>query len=218
MITRFLPLAAVLLFFGIGFVWRAWLQYRRHGRAGIILFHSHRTDQFFRDALFMSLLAATSLQAIFAAFVPSFVYANQILVWPHPAVATVGGVTLLAAGMLFMVIAQLHLGASWRIGIEEDARPGLVVKGLYSVSRNPIFLGMFIVLAGLVVLMPTWISLAVLVGSILCVRSQVLEEEAYLSAAYGKKYLRYARMVGRFVPGMGRLVCPVAVHAVRSAN
>ncbi len=218
MTPRYLPLIAVTLFFAIGFVWRAWLQYRRHGRAGVFLFHSRRTDQFLRDALFMALLVATTLQAILTAFVPNFVAANQILVWSHPVAATLGGTLLLTAGLLFMAMAQRHLGASWRIGIEEDARPGLVVRGLYAISRNPIFLGMFIVLAGLVVLTPTWLSLAVLVGSILCVRAQVLEEEAYLSAAYGKKYRRYARVVGRFVPGLGRLVCPVAVPAVRPAK
>ena len=30
----FLPLVGVVLFFAIEFVWRAWLEYRRHGDAG----------------------------------------------------------------------------------------------------------------------------------------------------------------------------------------
>ena len=39
-------------------------------------------------------------------------------------------------GLVLMVTAQLHLGASWRIGIEAGARPGLVTGGLYAVSRD----------------------------------------------------------------------------------
>lgn len=218
MLTRFIPLIAVTLFFAIGFLWRAWLQRRRHGRTGVILFHSRRWDQRCRDLLFIALWGATSVQAIAAATVPELVLANRAWSWPQPDAATAAGAMLLAVGLLFLVVAQLQLGQSWRIGIEEDARPGLVVHGLYSVSRNPIFLGMFTVLAGLVVLLPTWLSLAVLVGSIWCVRSQVLEEEAYLSGAYGHKYWQYAGVVGRFVPGLGRLAGPVTQRTVRSTN
>jgi protein-S-isoprenylcysteine O-methyltransferase Ste14 len=104
-----------------------------------------------------------------------------------------------------MVAAQLRLGASWRIGIDEGASPGLVTAGLYQLCRNPIFLGMFVTLAGLVVLLPTWISAAVFVGTIVCIRHQVLAEEAYLTSTYGEAYQKYAGRVGRFLPGLGRL-------------
>jgi hypothetical protein len=38
------------------------------------------------------------------------------------------GIALLFGGIAFVVIAQLHLGASWRIGIEEGSRPGLETR------------------------------------------------------------------------------------------
>ena len=63
---------------------------------------------------------------------------------------------------------------------------------------------MFILLAGLTVLIPTGLSLVVLVSTIACVHLQVLEEEAYLNDAYGQSYRDYARQVGRFLPGLGR--------------
>jgi protein-S-isoprenylcysteine O-methyltransferase Ste14 len=104
-----------------------------------------------------------------------------------------------------MVLAQLHLGASWRIGIDEGACPGLVTGGLYRFCRNPIFFGMFLAVAGLAVLQPTWLSAVAVVGAVAAVRAQVLEEESYLLTTYGDAYRAYARRVGRFAPGLGRL-------------
>ena len=62
-----------------------------------------------------------------------------------------------------------------------------MIGGLYRVSRNPIFLGMFASLAGLAILLPTAASVAMLVLAIGCVRAQVLEEEAYLLRTYGAR-------------------------------
>ncbi len=205
MIAHFLPVTGIVLFFAVGFVWRAWLQYRRYGRAGVILFHSARWGQRLRDALFVVLLLATTAQALIAAGSPEALGSLSILPPPADGVGLVAGGLLLFGGGVLLVVAQLHLGSSWRIGIEEGASPGLVTGGLYAVCRNPIFLGVFVTLAGLVILLPTWVSVTVLVGGIACVRSQVREEEAYLLATYGEAYRGYARRVGRFLPGLGRL-------------
>jgi protein-S-isoprenylcysteine O-methyltransferase Ste14 len=204
MVSRFLPLAGVVLFFAVGFVLRPWLQYRRYGHVGILLFRSARRGQRLRDALFVVLLVAAAAQAVALAVSPGSLSSLGLLPPPTDLAWSGVGGSLLVGGTVLLVMAQLHLGASWRIGIEEGARPGLVTRGLYRFCRNPIFLGLFIGLAGLVVLQPTWISAAVLLGGILCVRSQVLEEEAYLSATYGDAYRDYARHVGRFLPGVGK--------------
>jgi len=104
-----------------------------------------------------------------------------------------------------LVVAQLNLGASWRIGIEEGSSPGLVTSRFYRFCRNPIFLAILILLTGYVLLLPTRLSLVLLVGAFIGIRQQVLTEEAYLSRMYGDAYRSYAHRVGRFVPGVGRL-------------
>lgn len=142
-------------------------------------------------------------QAAAAALVPDAMAGLYLL--PGGAGAQAAGAVFLFGGTALMVLAQLHLGASWRVGIDAGARPGLVTGGLYRFCRNPIFLSMFLALAGLAVLLPTWFSAAALVGAVVGVRAQVLEEEAYLAAAYGAAYRGYARRVGRFLPGLGRL-------------
>jgi protein-S-isoprenylcysteine O-methyltransferase Ste14 len=205
MLARILPLVGIVLFLGVGVVWRSWLQYRRHGHAGIILFRSHETRQRIHDAMFVLVLLVLTVQTMTFALSP-LALAGIYVVPPLSGNGAIAiGSLLVFGGVAFMVLAQLHLGASWRIGIDEGARPGLVTVGLYRFCRNPIFLGMFVCLAGFAVLVPTWLSIAVLLGTILGVRRQVLEEEAYLLRTYGADYRAYARRVGRFVPGLGGL-------------
>jgi len=115
------------------------------------------------------------------------------------------GAALLAAAIVLMTLAQLQMGKSWRIGIEEDARPGLVTWGLYRFCRNPIFTAMLVALAGLFLLTPSGLTLAILLGAYLGIRRQVADEESYLRRSYAVDYPAYAAQVGRFLPWLGRL-------------
>ena len=107
-------------------------------------------------------------------------------------------------GLIFLVAAQLDLGASWRIGIEDGAKPGLVERGFYRFSRNPIFLALLIVIAGYAALLPTLLSLILLAVQFVGIRLQIAAEEAYLLRSYGEAYRSYARRVGRLLPWVGR--------------
>jgi protein-S-isoprenylcysteine O-methyltransferase Ste14 len=77
--------------------------------------------------------------------------------------------------------------------------------GSSNFSRNPIYLGMIGSLAGITLTLPTWFSIGMAAGVVWCIRTQTIEEEAYLERTYGEAFRQYAADVGRFVPGLGRL-------------
>lgn len=204
MLLRLLPLIGATLFVG-SICWRTWLHARRYGSSGIVLFRSWRKGQNIRDGLLLVLVLLVLGQAVVAAVRPdSIVALGMISGWAGALRQTVGA-AVLCGGVILMILGQIQLGSSWRIGIEEGARPGLVTTGLYSFCRNPIFLGMLVTLTGYTLLLPTWLSLVMLVGTFIGNRQQVMAEEAYLLRAYGDDYRAYARQVGRFLPGAGRL-------------
>ena len=117
------------------------------------------------------------------------------------------GVGLLAAGLGITVKAQLDMGASWRIGVDPGERTALATRGLYRHVRNPIYTGMVLVWIGEALLVPNALSLA---GTLLMIAAMETVvrgvEEPYLLGAHGEGYRAYARSVGRFVPGIGRLL------------
>jgi protein-S-isoprenylcysteine O-methyltransferase Ste14 len=197
---RLLPLIGVALLVAIPFGWRSWLQRRRHGTRGVFLFRSKERGQMLRDGLLLLVLLLLAGQAVVAVAWPDALRAVVVAPWLRWA-----GAALLSGGLILLVAAQLNLGASWRIGIEEGAKPGLVERGLYRFCRNPIFLALLIAITGYTALLPTLLSLILLAGQFVGMRLQIAAEEAYLLRTYGEGYRSYARRVGRLLPWLGRL-------------
>ncbi|WET50026.1 isoprenylcysteine carboxylmethyltransferase family protein [Chryseobacterium indologenes] len=107
------------------------------------------------------------------------------------------GVMLLA--FIWVVIAQLQMKDSWRIGIDECMKTKLVTTGLFQFSRNPIFLGMTLSLVGFFLAFPTVIALFLaIIGSIL-MQIQIRLEEEHLLKQHGSVYLTYKKRVGRML-------------------
>lgn len=204
MIWTWLPLIGVVILLGV-LCWRSWWQRRRYGSRGVLLFKSQRWQEKLREALGVALVLILVGQAVQAAVRPQSLAPMAAPDLLTAAIGHVTGAVLLFGGIALLVAAQLNLGASWRIGIEEGVSPGLVRNGFYRFCRNPIFLAILIMLAGYTLLLPTRLSLALLVGAFIGIRRQVLTEEEYLSRTYGDAYRAYARRVGRFVPGIGKL-------------
>lgn len=121
------------------------------------------------------------------------------------AVEIVGAVAALA-GLAVVLAAQRDMGDSWRVGVDERERTDLVGRGLFGVVRNPVFSGMGLFVAGVTAAVPTPLTIGALVAFVVAIHLQVRSvEEPYLRRVHPDTYPAYARRVGRFVPGLGRL-------------
>lgn len=203
MLTSYLPLAGILTLVVIGLVVRPLIQFARYGASGILLFKGGRAHKF-RDAMLMLLLTGFIAQGISG---PRGGTIARLLVADGSAAHSVlhgAGIALILFGTLFFAAAQLNLGASWRIGIDPYAAPGIVSSGLYRLSRHPIYLGFLTVFTGYAAMLPTPLSIVLLVCAYALFRGQANAEEAYMLRTYGEPYRAYARQVGRFLPGLGR--------------
>ena len=176
---------------------------RRYGRSPIRLSGSGGAMDRIREAaliLFGVLLVWQAVAAAFGLYIPL----GNRLFDPLPALGTI----VAFAGALLILSAIATMGASWEIPVsaERDSpAAGLITSGPFRFSRNPIYLGFGITIVGWMLLIPAILSLVIVIGAILNLRYQALEEEEYLIRTYGADYEAWAREVGRFVPWFGRL-------------
>jgi protein-S-isoprenylcysteine O-methyltransferase Ste14 len=116
------------------------------------------------------------------------------------------GIGLAVAGICLTFGAQLAMGDSWRVGVDPEERTELVTSGPFAHVRNPIYSAMLPTILGLVLIVPSGLSIAGLLVLILGLELQVrLVEEPYLQRVHGDAYVDYVARVGRFVPGLGLL-------------
>jgi protein-S-isoprenylcysteine O-methyltransferase Ste14 len=197
-----LALAIYIAFFAVAFGWRMWLQYRRTGDTG---FRGFLSGTGLIDALgsLFVVLAATlpAVAAIAARFglAATFDRVNTIS-------ANRVGLALAALGFIIVIVAQLQMRDSWRVGVDRRETTALVTGGLFDLIRNPIYTGSFLAIAGVFLIVPNVLSALALILIVPGLEIQVRRvEEPYLLRTHGDSYRTYARRVGRFIPGIGRL-------------
>ena len=199
--------ALALYLFGAGVVFgvRTWAHRRRTGSSGFNgISGSTGSLSWWGGVLFVLALllgAASPALALAGAVLPPAWLSNRWL-------ASVGFV-LAMVGFAGALAAQTGMGASWRIGVNAGERTELVTSGIFALVRNPIFTAMVVAMAGIALMVTTWVSLAALVSLVAAVQIQVrVIEEPYLARVHRQEYRRYAARVGRFVPRPGRWRLP----------
>jgi len=119
--------------------------------------------------------------------------------WLEISILKYTGFALIHLALLWIIVAQVQMSNSWRVGIDHSAKTELKTDGLFSVSRNPVFLGMLLTLAGVFLIIPNAITLLVFVVSTLLFQVQVRLEEEYLRNTHGENYLQYCQKTGRWI-------------------
>ena len=115
-------------------------------------------------------------------------------------VCIVVGAALSLAGLTLIVLARRELTRH-----SQPADPGhptsqVVTSGVFAISRNPLYLGVVCVLAGiaLAVNLP-WVLVLLLPSLVLCHSVLIVPEERYLGAKLGAEYRTYAATVHRWL-------------------
>jgi choline dehydrogenase-like flavoprotein/protein-S-isoprenylcysteine O-methyltransferase Ste14 len=109
------------------------------------------------------------------------------------------GVAGYLASLVLVVQAQRTMGRSWRIGIDKGTT-SLVTEGVYSVVRNPIYVGAIGCGWSMLAISPSWITFGGALVYLVFIQFQARLEERHLGNLHGASYRRYVDSVGRFLP------------------
>ena len=109
------------------------------------------------------------------------------------------GSILIHLSLLWISVAQYQMSNSWRIGIDENNKTELITKGLFSYSRNPIFLGMIISVTGIFFILPNAITFFLMLSTYIVIQIQIRLEEKFLEKQHGQEYLSYKQTTKRLL-------------------
>jgi len=105
---------------------------------------------------------------------------------------------LLILSLIIVWVAQSQMKKSWRIGIDDKNRTELITQGLFSISRNPIFLGIMVANMGLFLIIPNAFTLLIVSLSAVSINTQIRLEESFLEKTHETRYTDYRKMVRRW--------------------
>jgi protein-S-isoprenylcysteine O-methyltransferase Ste14 len=194
---------ALVLFavFGVlGFGWRSWLQYRRTGSTGFRGTSGRigSTEWIAGVGFVVALMVAVSA--------PILQRVNLIAPLDGLSAAWIQatGIAVAIVGIAATVYAQLEMGDSWRIGVDEQETTTLVRTGVFRRVRNPIYTAMFTFGLGIALVTPNLVACAGFILLVAAIELQVRRvEEPHLLRTHRDAYRAYTATVGRFIPGVG---------------
>ena len=188
-----LYVVALVVLFGV----RSWVQRRRTGSAGFHGISGTPADAGWLGGVLFVVAMVLGLAG------PSLAVADVVATDP-PLGLQIAGLVLALVGFAATLAAQTGMGESWRIGVDTGERTELVTTGVFAHVRNPIFTAMVVAQLGVVLMVPTWVSVLALVVLVVAVQLQVRAvEEPYLRSVHGDAYGTYSAATGRFLPGIG---------------
>jgi protein-S-isoprenylcysteine O-methyltransferase Ste14 len=116
--------------------------------------------------------------------------------------ANVMAVLLLVAGFAlgFAAVITFRKARTTLNPMKPEASSALVTSGVFSRSRNPIYLGMLLVLCGWAISLANLLAFIFLPLFVLYMnRFQIMPEERFISARFGSEYQTYIRRVRRWL-------------------
>jgi protein-S-isoprenylcysteine O-methyltransferase Ste14 len=113
--------------------------------------------------------------------------------------ARAAGAALVAAGLALFGLALAAFGDGWRVGIDTERPGALVTRGVFRLSRNPIFVFMNLYAWGTFLLSGRLFFLVFAAVASAGLHAQIRREESFLADTYGEAYRAYCAATPRYL-------------------
>jgi protein-S-isoprenylcysteine O-methyltransferase Ste14 len=137
---------------------------------------------------------ARIMHAVFLPMIVSFIYAIFLplrlgTAWLY------SGLVVYLLGVGFSIVGILNFATS--------PKDEVITKGLYSISRNPMYIGLILMQVGLGIICSSWVYLLLTLVLLILLNENLSAEERYCLYRYGDSYRRYKNKTPRWI-GMPR--------------
>jgi len=108
-------------------------------------------------------------------------------------------ITICTISLIWFAITLKVFGDSFRVGIDEDTKEGLITTGTFALSRNPIYIAFIGFFLGVFLSYPTIVTSIFLIFLTIMIHRQILREEEFLKRHYAKEYEEYSANARRYI-------------------
>jgi len=113
------------------------------------------------------------------------------------------GISLICLGLVIYIAAWVSLSNTWRIGHDHELKGDLIRKGIYRISRNPMYLFYDLYFVGTFMINGALIFLIMSILLIITLHYLIIQEEKYLNLNYGESFITYTYQTRRYLNWRG---------------
>ncbi len=135
---------------------------------------------------------------LFALFLQKRISINDFVF--HLQITRIIGISLLVISLFFLVTSLRKFFQSKNTLILIRPASSLQTKGIYNISRNPMYVGLAIVYLGITCFIGNWWNIILFPILLLIVQEYIINrEEKYLNRRFGQDYINYKLKVRRWL-------------------
>lgn len=110
------------------------------------------------------------------------------------------GICITACGVSAFILSVLQMKDNWRAGVQKKDKTELVTDGIYSISRNPAFLGFDLMYIGILLVFFNWYLFLTTGIALMLFHLQIVNvEEDFLIERFDEEYIAYRSKVCRYL-------------------
>ena len=108
------------------------------------------------------------------------------------------GLVVGLSSLYFLISGYYCMGNSWRIGISNTTKTPLITSGIFSLTRNPVYIAFDLFTLGLFLTTGHLIFFLLFLTMIINLHLLILEEEKSLKNIHQEKYMKYKEKAPRY--------------------
>lgn len=110
------------------------------------------------------------------------------------------GIIVELFGIVVFIASVAEMKDNWRAGVQRESKTKLVTTGVYSISRNPAFLGFDMMYIGILCAFFNWYLMFATAFAVGLFHLQIVNvEEDFLAETFGQEYFNYKKKVCRYL-------------------
>jgi protein-S-isoprenylcysteine O-methyltransferase Ste14 len=188
----------LLIYFAVAFIFPTYNTWKKTG-INPITFGNEDTAHNYIGFVMKVLIALLFIAVLFFLFGDKvYKYLTPISYLQNQSFKIIG-LILIHISLIWIAIAQYQMSTSWRIGIDDTNKTELKTKGVFSISRNPIFLGMILSILGIFLILPNALTFFLFLTTYFIIQIQIRLEEDFLTRQHENKYENYKQSTRRLI-------------------